>query len=205
MRKALSAIGLCALVITQGCNTGDLGEVADVGVGRAKSPPAPSSAPASGGSSAESKALKLANEDMVRRRRDPSDQQVTPCKLSSGLLIIYSEGDEYLFDKSGEEILYQRFLPQPPSKSMTVAAARAATISAAATRADELDEDDARELTEEDARQAYGSTDDFKVRVCELPDTWRVIYEPKSDASGGGPHYNIDKRTREIVSKRYYQ
>jgi hypothetical protein len=205
MRKTLSAIGICAVVITQGCGAGDLGEVADVGVGRAKSPPAPSSAPASG-SSAEAKALRLAHADMVKRREDLTGQRATPCKLSSGLLIIYSKGHEYLIDKSGEEILYRRFLPQPPSKSVTVAAARAATISAGATRADdELDEDDARELTEEDARQAYGSTDDFKVKVCELPDTWRVIYEPKGDASGGGPHYNIDKRTREIVSKRYYQ
>lgn len=38
-------------------------------------------------------------------------------------------------------------------------------------------------------------------------DGWHLKYSPRRDGyrTGGGPHYQIDATTGEIVSKRYYQ
>jgi len=55
----------------------------------------------------------------------------------------------------------------------------------------------------EDAKKTYGLTDEVIVFPCDQMEFWRILFEPRTDASNNaGPEYLIDKRTGLIVSKR---
>jgi hypothetical protein len=69
-----------------------------------------------------------------------------------------------------------------------------------------IDKETAITIAKEDAQKAYGTLEMYNMHVCELNQTWRVIFELKdSSRDGGGPEYVIDKRTGIILHKTYYQ
>ncbi|HLQ46224.1 MAG TPA: hypothetical protein VK137_15890 [Planctomycetaceae bacterium] len=57
-----------------------------------------------------------------------------------------------------------------------------------------------------DAEAAYRDLSSYRISIALEDGVWQVDYELKeSDAQGGGPHYLIDARTGQIISKRYEQ
>ena len=61
-------------------------------------------------------------------------------------------------------------------------------------------------IAEADGIQAYKDLTGYRIELRLEPDGWHVAYYiNRPRVAGGGPHYVIDARTGEIVSKKYYQ
>ncbi|MGL4552023.1 MAG: hypothetical protein ACRC33_12660 [Gemmataceae bacterium] len=57
-----------------------------------------------------------------------------------------------------------------------------------------------------DALTVYRDLSPYRVHVTLEPDGWHVDYDLTDPrGKGGGPHYVIDTRSGEILSKRYDQ
>ena len=54
-------------------------------------------------------------------------------------------------------------------------------------------------------RKLIGSLAGYRVMVCELGNVWIVGLSPDRRLDGGGPEYVIDKRTGNILDKKFYQ
>jgi hypothetical protein len=66
--------------------------------------------------------------------------------------------------------------------------------------------DQALHAARSDAEQAYGDLSPYRISVVLESDGWHVDYELQDPTlDGGGPHYVIDSRSGQIVSKRYEQ
>ena len=66
--------------------------------------------------------------------------------------------------------------------------------------------DQALKIARTDAETVYRDLSSYRISVALHPDGWQVDYElMDADLQGGGPHYLIDARTGEILSKRYEQ
>ncbi|MBU3895734.1 hypothetical protein KKG36_00195 [Patescibacteria group bacterium] len=64
----------------------------------------------------------------------------------------------------------------------------------------------ALQIAKTDAIKAYGDLSPYNVVASLKADGWHVDYELKDPiTTGGGPHYVIDSKTGEIISKRYEQ
>jgi len=66
----------------------------------------------------------------------------------------------------------------------------------------------ALEIAEADGIQAYRDLSGLRIEISKEDDRWLVKYFVDSKGryiAGGGPHYVIDAKTGEIVSKVYYQ
>jgi hypothetical protein len=64
----------------------------------------------------------------------------------------------------------------------------------------------ALQVAREDGERAYGSLEAYKVEARLVDGRWFVDYELADPAlQGGGPHYEIDAESGEILSKRYEQ
>ena len=61
-------------------------------------------------------------------------------------------------------------------------------------------------IAQADAIVAYHDLSLYRIRLELESDGWHVDYELKDpQLKGGGPHYVIDRRTGELVSRRYEQ
>lgn len=61
-------------------------------------------------------------------------------------------------------------------------------------------------IAHHDAQAAYRDLSGFKITLTPAPDGWHVDYDLTDPLSaGGGPHYVIDSRTGDILSRRYEQ
>jgi hypothetical protein len=61
-------------------------------------------------------------------------------------------------------------------------------------------------IAHRDAEAVYHDLSGFKITLTPCPDGWHVDYDVSDPLSaGGGPHYVIDPRTGDIVSRRYEQ
>jgi hypothetical protein len=201
MKHGFTALGLGALILLQGCSvSGSSGGTARLlEMSLEKTPSSDIS---------REEAIKVANKDMQMTGEDPSRHNNTACKLSSGWLIIYDEGSEYVIDKSdgaGATILGKRQIPQGNDVSAVRELNAASERDVRTERAGSIDKRAAINLTKSDAVRAYSSIDRFKITACELPDAWRIIYELEGDVSGGGPDYVVDKKTQKILYKKYNQ
>jgi len=66
--------------------------------------------------------------------------------------------------------------------------------------------DEAVRIAQADAENAYRNLSIYRIAISLEDEGWQVDYEPKDhNLQGGGPHYLIDSRTGEIISKRYDQ
>ena len=66
--------------------------------------------------------------------------------------------------------------------------------------------DQALRIARTDAETAYRDLSPYRISIVLEQDGWQVDYELKdADLQGGGPHYVIDVRTGDILSKRYEQ
>lgn len=66
--------------------------------------------------------------------------------------------------------------------------------------------DQALRIAHTDAETAYRDLTVYRISVVLEDNAWRVDYELKDgDAQGGGPHYVIDAKSGELLSKRYEQ
>ncbi len=66
--------------------------------------------------------------------------------------------------------------------------------------------DQALGIARTDAESAYRDLSIYRIAVSLEENGWLVDYELKDpELQGGGPHYVIDARTGEILSKRYEQ
>ncbi|HEX8283851.1 MAG TPA: hypothetical protein VF588_10875 [Pyrinomonadaceae bacterium] len=186
MRKGIAVVGLGALIALQGCSV--------------KGDPVPNVEMASFADSASDgisreKALEVANREMLMAGQKPAGRDIAKCKLSVGWLIVYEDGSEFFVGKKGEPLDSGKIpLGDRPGEVRTALASDGGIDKKTAIRA-----------TEADAASVYPSADKFKKRACELPAVWRIIYELGDDTSGGGPDYVVDKRTGEILYKRYSQ
>lgn len=69
-----------------------------------------------------------------------------------------------------------------------------------------ITQEKALEIAKADAIVAYHDLSPYKVEIQAEGDNWKVDYELKDENSlGGGPHYVIDGKSGEIVSRRYEQ
>ncbi len=67
---------------------------------------------------------------------------------------------------------------------------------------------DALAIAHADAKTAYEDLSRHFVKVFQEIDGWHVEYWFRGEGRfhiGGGPHYIIDAKTGEILSKKYYQ
>jgi hypothetical protein len=66
--------------------------------------------------------------------------------------------------------------------------------------------EEALEIARRDAKTAYGDLSMFRTTISQRDGAWLVDFELKDEKlHGGGPHYVIDARNGNIVSKRYEQ
>ena len=66
--------------------------------------------------------------------------------------------------------------------------------------------DQALRIARTDAETAYRDLSPYRIGIALEQDAWQVDYELKDvKLQGGGPHYLIDARTGDILSKRYEQ
>lgn len=66
--------------------------------------------------------------------------------------------------------------------------------------------DEALMLARLDAETAYPDLSPYRIRMALEGEEWHVDFELRdANLNGGGPHYVIDARTGEILSKRYEQ
>ena len=66
--------------------------------------------------------------------------------------------------------------------------------------------DQALKVARTDAETAYRDLSVYRIEISLEAHGWVVDYELKDrKLQGGGPHYVIDARTGEILSKRYDQ
>ncbi len=66
--------------------------------------------------------------------------------------------------------------------------------------------DQALRIARTDAESAYRDLSIYRIAMSLEENGWLVDYELKDpELQGGGPHYVIDARTGEILSKRYEQ
>ncbi|MDH3717695.1 MAG: hypothetical protein OES79_06185 [Planctomycetota bacterium] len=66
--------------------------------------------------------------------------------------------------------------------------------------------DQALKIARTDAESAYRDLTIYRIAIALEENGWLVDYELKDpQLQGGGPHYVIDARTGEILSKRYEQ
>jgi hypothetical protein len=67
--------------------------------------------------------------------------------------------------------------------------------------------DEALRIARLDAEAAYrDGLEHYLIQITIRPDGWHVDYELNRPGwNGGGPHYVIDSKTGQIVSKRYEQ
>ena len=66
--------------------------------------------------------------------------------------------------------------------------------------------DQALRIARTDAESVYRNLSLYRISIVLEQDGWQVDYELKdSNLQGGGPHYLIDARTGDILSKRYEQ
>jgi hypothetical protein len=68
-----------------------------------------------------------------------------------------------------------------------------------------VDRANAINIAQKDAAKASRHLTRFRLTVCELKNTWRVIFAPEEWLNGGGPEYLIDKSNGRILNKKYYQ
>lgn len=72
--------------------------------------------------------------------------------------------------------------------------------------AEHVSSEEALEIARADAQAAYGDLSIFKTAIAQRDGAWLVDFELKDEKlHGGGPHYLIDARNGNIVSKRYEQ
>jgi hypothetical protein len=70
----------------------------------------------------------------------------------------------------------------------------------------ELIVSDLLRIAHQDAQAVYGDLSPFKITLTPQPGRWQVDFDITDPVSaGGGPHYVIDSRTGEILSRRYEQ
>jgi hypothetical protein len=61
-------------------------------------------------------------------------------------------------------------------------------------------------IAQADAARAYRDLSPYRIQLVLEADGWHVDYDLKDPKlKGGGPHYIIDARSGDIVSKRYEQ
>ena len=61
-------------------------------------------------------------------------------------------------------------------------------------------------IAHQDAQSLYCDLSGFKITLTPCPDGWHVDYDLTDPlTAGGGPHYDIDAQTGEILSRRYEQ
>lgn len=66
--------------------------------------------------------------------------------------------------------------------------------------------DQALRIARCDAEKVYRDVSGYRIVIVLEDDGWHVDYELQNGGmKGGGPHYVIDRRSGEIVSKRYEQ
>jgi uncharacterized membrane protein YkoI len=66
--------------------------------------------------------------------------------------------------------------------------------------------DEALKIARTDAESAYRDLSIYRIEISLEENGWLVDYELKDpQLQGGGPHYVIDVRTGEVLSKRYEQ
>ena len=104
-----------------------------------------------------------------------------------------TSGLAYFVSKRGGMILGHRKLPFGEENNQETSATS------------EIDRNEAMAIAKKDAKKAYGSLVRYQVIVCELSKAWIVIYSLDPRFDGGGPEYVINKRTGDILDKRYYQ
>jgi hypothetical protein len=188
MKKYYIALGLGVLALLQGCAAHGADSI--VHTFMALNPEQ-----SAHGETTKEEAIVAADREMMRSGGHPSLYSRTPCSLSSGWLIAYDNGTEYVISKSDKNIkLSERQIPLSAGPGGTTVYGRG-----------RVDKDTAVKLTRDDAVSVYPSIDQFKRTVCELPTAWRIIYEPEGDASGGGPDYVVDKTAPRIIYKQYSQ
>jgi hypothetical protein len=66
--------------------------------------------------------------------------------------------------------------------------------------------DQALAIAQADAARAYRDLSAYRIQLVLADDGWHVDYDLKDPKlKGGGPHYVIDPRTGDIISRRYEQ
>lgn len=66
--------------------------------------------------------------------------------------------------------------------------------------------DQALQIARSDAESAYRDLTGYRIIIMLQDDGWHIDYELADPRlKGGGPHYVIDGKSGEIVSKRYEQ
>lgn len=66
--------------------------------------------------------------------------------------------------------------------------------------------DEALRTAQSDAEKVFRDLSIYRIAISLEEEGWQVDYELKDqNLQGGGPHYLIDSRTGEIISKRYEQ
>lgn len=185
MRKHIAVVGIGALLALQGCSVkGDPITSVEMGLVDAVSDDISSE-----------KALEVANREMLMAGQKSVGRDIANCKLSLGRLIVYEDGTECFVGKNGEMLDMGKIpLGARPGEMFTTLASDTGIDKKAAIR-----------ITDADAVSVYSSVGRFKKTACELPAVWRIIYELGDGASGGGPDYVVDKRTGEILYKKYSQ
>lgn len=104
-----------------------------------------------------------------------------------------TSGLAYFVSKRGGMILGHRKLPLGEQNNEETPATS------------EIDRNEAIAIAKKDAKNAYGSLVRYQVIVCELRKAWIVIYSLNPVFDGGGPEYEINKGTGDILDKKYYQ
>lgn len=150
-------------------------------------------------------AIVIAREHAVRTYRSLEAYNIVACEqtevwrvfLEPKNIRINQRGAWYAISKhDGKVVIQDEF------RLNAAASANQETTSAQSTS---IKKESAIAIGRRDASKAYRSLSLYDLWVCELTEMWSIIFLPKSGLNGGGPEYLIDKKTGQILHKRYYQ
>lgn len=150
-------------------------------------------------------AIVIAKEHAIKAYKSLEAYNIIPCEQGEFWRVFFEpknirinqRGAEYVISKRDGKVVSQHELHLTVTNSVNKENSSPQSMN--------VKKENAVAIARRDAFKAYGSLSSYDLWVCELTEMWSVVFSPKSGLNGGGPEYLIDKKTGQILHKRYYQ